>query len=151
MTHDARPWAWYAGRKDSAMTTNQILSAAYAEIFSLKPTGNGEFTGTFYGQTTGDCEIDYAHFDSRSTAFEMSADYFETAVEDGSEGCWIRVDLIHDHGNGVVRSRVGTIKTLAEGRGAWRDMGALAGELAYVANSVIAWRLYKAECEKEGK
>lgn len=132
------------------MTTNQILSAAYAEIFSLKPAKDGEFTGTFYGQTAGDCEIDYVHFDLRSMPFDIDKDYFEAAVEDGSEGCWIRVDLIHYNGNRFEPSRVGTIKTLAEGRNAWRDMGALAGELAYVANSVIAWRLYKAEREKEG-
>lgn len=129
------------------MNTLQILSAAYADIFGIEADAEGHF----HDQRAGKCVIDYAYFGHNAEPFDMDADYIEATTESGSEGCWIGVFRMHYDAetHGYTRSRVGTIKTLDEGRDAWRDMGALAGELAYVSNSVIAWKLYKAEQEAE--
>ena len=42
-----------------------------------------------------------------------------------------------------IRFTVGTIKTLDEGVDAWRNMGALAGELAYLANYKSSYAVRK--------
>lgn len=125
------------------MTTMQILSAAYAEIFGIEPKKNGCYSGDQAGSSV----IDYAHFDLNSMPYDIDADYFECTTEDGSEGCWVRVDRVRydREKREYISNRAGIIKTLDEGRNAWRDMGALAGELAYVANNITAWKLYKAE------
>ena len=124
------------------MTTTQILTAAYAEIFGIEPNENG----SYYGQKAGECEIEYAHFDDHYVKdYDMDTDYIEAMTEDGSEGCWIGVfrnRFIRGEGR-YAHDRVGTIKTLCDGRTAWRDMGALAGELSYLANNDVAWKLYK--------
>jgi len=124
------------------MMSLQVLSAAYADIFGIEPEEDGEY----YGQVTGSSEIDYAIFHDRyALDFDIDTDYFEAVTEDGSEGCWIgvfRLRMNRKEGR-YERDRVGTIKTLNEGRAAWRDMGALAGELSYVANNITAWKLYK--------
>ena len=123
------------------MTTTQILTAAYAEIFGIDPED-----GSYYGQMAGECEIDYAYFDDRyEKDFDVDTDCFEAITEDGSEGCWIGVfrnRFVRGEGR-YERDRVGTIKTLRDGRTAWKDMGALAGELAYLANNDVAWKLCK--------
>ena len=128
------------------MTTMQILSAAYAEIFGIEPNEKGYYSG----EKTGSSVIDYAHFDRDSMTFDIDDDYIECVTEDGNEGCWIRAALVHfdKAKREYIRYRVGTIKTLDEGRCAWQDMGALAGELAYVANNITAWKLYM-ESEQE--
>lgn len=127
--------------KPITVTTKQILSVAYCTIFGIMTVTDRNVLGRYYGQYAGDSCIDYAHFDGNSERpFDEDNDWFECITEDGSEGCWIRVDLMHhvplgDHFNDKVeRHRVGTIKTLDSGRDAWRNMGALAGELTYVAN-----------------
>ena len=124
------------------MTTLQILTAAYADIFGIEPKENG----SYYDQKAGESLIDYAHFDDNYVKlFDLDTDYIEAVTEDGSEGCWIGVFRVryNDETRRYDRDRVGTIKTLNEGRTAWKDMGALAGELAYVANNVTAWKLYR--------
>lgn len=127
------------------VTTAQILSLAYCAIFGIT-TDRGEGIGHYYGQyANGASCIDYTIFDHDSRPFDEDNDFFEVTVESGCEGCWIRVDLMHytdtEPGRGRYdRFRVGTIKTLDEGREAWRNMGALAGELAYMANYDSAWR-----------
>ena len=125
------------------MNTMQILSAAYAEIFGVEVKKNG----CYHDQKTGASLIDYAHFDLNPMPYDIDTDYFECVTEDGSEGCWVRVDRVRydKEKREYIKNRVGTIKTLDEGRCAWKDMGALAGELAYVANNITAWKLYKAE------
>ena len=131
------------------MTTRDVLSLAYAAVFGIESTQRGQLDGHFYGQRAGECEIDYANFDHPQN-FDIGEDYIEAVTEDGSEGCWIRLERVHyERDEGYQRFRVGTVKTLCEGRKAWRDMGALAGELAYLANNDIAWELYKAERGKE--
>ena len=136
------------------MDTAQILSAAYAEIFSCDVAKGGHY----YGQRVNDSEIDYAHFDRESMSVDPDTDFFEAVVEDGSEGCWIRVELVRyieerkrreEHHRDYDRFHVGLIKTLNEGRDAWRNMGALAGELAYVATQKV-WPMCRAEREKAG-
>lgn len=130
------------------MTTCDVLSLAYATIFGVERTQRGQLAGHFYGQRAGECEIDYANFD-HPQSFDIDNDYIEAVTEDGNEGCWIRLERVHYvRDEGYQRCRVGTIKTLCEGRKAWRDMGALAGELAYLANNDIAWKLYDADHEK---
>ena len=124
------------------MTTLQVVTAAYAEIFGIDVHENGYY----YGQHAGSSEIDYAMFDRCVQNYDIDAGYIAAITEDGNEGCWIGVFYICDS----IRFRVGTIKTLAYDRAAWQDMGALAGELAYVANNIIAWKLYQAEKQKDG-
>ena len=122
---------------DTGVTTAQILSLAYCTIFGIT-TDRGEGIGHYYGQyANGASCIDYTVFDYDSRPFDEDNDFFEATVESGCEGCWIRVDLMHytePRRGRYERIRVGTIKTLDEGREAWRNMGALAGELAYMAN-----------------
>lgn len=115
------------------ISTAQILSAAYAAVFGIpvKPYG-------YHGQVVGDTVIDYAYFDVRSVDFDIDNDWFEAIVEDGSEGSWIGVHLRTGSRDSSPKCRhVGVIKTLARSRGVWREMGALAGELAFVANNVV--------------
>ena len=122
----------------NGVTTTQILSLAYCTIFGIF-TDTGSGIGHYYGQRAdGRSEIDYAHFDREcETRFDPDRDYFEATTEDGSEGCWIRVELVRfdPETRQYKRKRVGIIKTLDEGRMAWRAMGSLAGELAYLANN----------------
>lgn len=122
------------------MTTLQILSAAYADIFGIEPKDSGEYGG----QVTGASTVDYAIFYDKHD-FDINTDYIEAMTEDGSEGCWIGVFRVRENPTDRSKAvqRVATIKTLSEGRTAWQDMGALAGELAYVANNIIAWKLYR--------
>ena len=131
------------------VTTTQILSLAYCTIFGIT-TDRGNGIGRYYDQyANGKSCIDYAHFDGDyETPFDEDNDYFEAVTESGSEGCWIRVVLVHMAGENYrerhyERKRVGTIKTLDEGRTAWQNMGALAGELAYVANYDAAYKVLK--------
>lgn len=127
-----------AAEKNLTITTTKILSVAYCTIFGIT-TDRGSGIGRYYDQYTGDSCIDYAHFDGRyEMPFDEDTDWFECVTEDGSEGCWIRVDLVRrvslgDHYD-YIRRRAGTIKTLDSGANAWRNMGALAGELTYTAN-----------------
>lgn len=125
------------------MTTLEILTAAYAEIFGIDENKGGDY----HDQKTGSSVIDYAHFGTCSVDFDIDADYIEAVTESGSEGCWIGIFRVrfNQKKSAYVRERVGTIKTLDEGRCAWQDMGALAGELSYVANEIIAWNKWKAE------
>lgn len=125
------------------MNTMQILSAAYAEIFGVEASKNG----CYHDQKAGSSVIDYAHFDLNSLSYDIDTDFFECVTEDGSEGCWVRVERVRydREKREYIKNRVGTIKTLDEGRCAWQDMGALAGELAYVANNITAWKLYRDE------
>jgi len=124
------------------MTTTQVLSNAYAEIFGIPVNEHGNY----YGQMVGNSEIDYANFNRYEKNYDPDADYIEACTETGSEGVWIGCFLVHwdFEPSKSSRERVGTIKTLDEGRDAWRNMGALAGELAYMSGQ-IAWKLYKAE------
>lgn len=135
-----------ATEKNLTVTTTKILSVAYCEIFGIT-TDRGSGIGRYYGQYAGDSCIDYAHFDGHyEIPFDEDTDWFECITEDGCEGCWIRVELVrritlggHDDN---IRRRVGIIKTLSEGRNAWKNMGALAGELAYTANDA-AYKVIK--------
>ena len=118
-------------------------------IFDIT-TDRGTGIGCYYGQYAGPNKslIEYATFVKDSAPFDERDDFFEATTEDGSEGCWIRIDLVHyntepDAMFRYTRSRVGTIKTLNEGRKAWQDMGALAGELAYLANNDAACKVLK--------
>lgn len=131
------------------MTTLQILTAAYAEIFGIAVNENGDY----HDQKTGSSTIDYAHFGNFSIDYDIDADYIEAVTEDGCEGCYVGILRVrfNQKKGAYVRERIGTIKTLDEGRAAWRDMGALAGELAYVARET-AWKLYRAERQaQQGK
>ena len=138
-----------ASKPDLTVTTCKILSLAYATIFGIT-TDQGGGIGHYYGQYAGESCIDYAVFDQRyDVPFDDDADYFECVTESGCEGCWIRVDLVHYTGQDAramsqyTRQRAGTIKTLCEGHKAWKDMGALAGELTYVANYDAAYKVIK--------
>ena len=130
----------------NGVTTTQILSLAYCTIFCIF-TDTGSGIGHYWGQRAGGrSEIDYAHFDGdHETRFDPDNDFFEATTEDGCEGCWIRVELVrwHPDTKQYTRKRVGTIKTLDEGRMAWNAMGALAGELAYLANNDAAHNVLK--------
>ena len=132
------------------MTALDILTQAYADIFGIEV----EHSGNYYDQQIDGTMIDYASF-SRSEALKVNDDdYFEAMTEDGSEGCYIGIFLVHYVGCGksgcgdYARMRAGTIKTLEEGRDAWKHMGALAGMMAYMANGETFWKLLKAEKAK---
>ena len=127
------------------MNTMQVLSAAYADIFGIEMSANGYYSGQ---RLTFGSVIEYVYFDRNSLPFDIDADYIEATTEDGSEGCWIGVFRVHYDAEmrAYHRDRVGTIKTLDDGCTAWKDMGGLAGELAYKAGKA-AWKLYKAEKE----
>lgn len=132
------------------MTTQEILSAAYAEVFGIDVKESGSYFGE---KLDGDIEIDYAHFDGRLCKdYDMDTDHIEAVVEDGSEGTWIGVFLVRfdEATRGYLRDRVGTIKTLDEGRDAWRAMGALAGEFSWAVGPV-ARKIYKASSERARK
>lgn len=132
--------------KKNALTTCQVLSYAYALIFSVDDE-HQKSSGHFSGQRTS-CGIgvEYAVFERRSIVMnDDDESFFEAVVEDGNEGCWIRVELVTyvAEARQYRRERVGTIKTLEEGRAAWKGFGALAGELSYVANNIAYWELRK--------
>lgn len=130
------------------MTTQQILSAAYARAFGIEVS----VSGRYYGQQLNDVKtgaeitIDYAHFDFPSRPFDLDNDDFIAQTSSGNEGCFIDVLLVYFNKDKVQYENwhCGTIKTLAEGLPAWRAMGALAGELSYLSRSV-SWDLYSAE------
>ena len=120
------------------MNTLQILSAAYADIFSIETKPSGAYDG----QRIGDTVIDYTSFDRDSVEYDIDTDSIEAVTESGCEGCWIGIFRVRwdQETRTYSRTRVGSIKTLDEGRAAWRNMGALAGELAYVAD-LTAWNM----------
>ena len=130
------------------MTTQQILSAAYAKAFDIDVSESG----CYYGQQLNDAKtgaeitIDYAHFDLHSRPFDFDSDDFIAHTSTGNEGCFIDVLLVHFNKDKVQyeKSHCGTIKTLSAGLPAWRAMGALAGELSYLSCSVSC-DLYRAE------
>lgn len=132
------------------MTTQEIMSAAYAKIFGV----DVKESGSYYGEKLdGDIEIDYAYFDGRLCKdYDMDTDHIEAVTEDGSEGVWVGVFRVRFDAtaHSYSRERVGTIKTLREGRGVWRAMGALAGELSWMADHV-AWKIYKTSSERAQK
>jgi hypothetical protein len=129
------------------MDTRQILATAYADIFAIPVNSDGHYHDQ---RTKGGCVIDYAHFDYDVAPFVCDDDFIEAVVEDGCEGVYVRVERIrYDRVNRRYdRLLVGTIKTLDEGRGAWAEMGALAGELAYMSNKT-AWELDRKEREAQ--
>lgn len=132
------------------MTTQQILSAAYAKAFDIDVSESG----CYYGQQLNDAKtgaeitIDYAHFDFHSRPFDFDSDNFIAHTSSGNEGCFIDVVLVHFNKDKVQydKSHCGTIKTLSEGLPAWRAMGALAGELTYLSDSV-SWDLHRANLQ----
>lgn len=130
--------------KTNELTTSQILTRAYAAVMGVDVKELRLFDETYEGVA-----IDYASFNRDEYDLPYhSADYFEAITETGSEGCYIGIFLRNamkdEYGRDFYgRRRAGTIKTLAEGRAAWKVMGALAGELAYVANYVIPYELDK--------
>lgn len=92
--------------------------------------------------------IDYAHFDFHSRPFDFDSDNIIAHTSSGNEGCFIDVVLVHFNKDNMQyeKSHCGTIKTLSEGLPAWRAMGALAGELTYLSDSV-AWDLHRANLQ----
>lgn len=125
------------------MTTQQILSAAYAQVFEIEEKASG----SYYGQQL-DCGvvIDYTSFDLHSIDYDMDTSTIVAATADGSEGCFIDFN-VRRYDRDLKRytyTYVGCIKTLDEGRDAWRSMGALAGEMNYLCYDVI-WNLYRQE------
>ena len=131
------------------MTARQVISTAYANVFGIEVS----LSDCYYGQTLDNdiTVIDYAHFDKDydDETFDIDTDVIIAFTEDGSEGTWIAVFRVrHDWKTRSKKfDRIGTIKTLDEGQGAWEAMGALAGALTYCAQEA-AWRLYKAERAK---
>lgn len=128
------------------MTTTDILTLAWTTIF---PEAKLNMFSAFNDQKYRDITIDYASFsgyDPRS--FNIDGDAIICFTEDGSEGVWIAVHHVRYDAEGRNIMRVGSVKTLNEGRDAWRDMGALAGELTYEAGRA-AWTLYKASEKAE--
>lgn len=113
------------------MTTEQVLQAAYDDVISRDAFDGFEEW------------IDYTSFAMRSEDFDPDRDYLRCCVTDGSEGAWIDIFRYRE----CEFEYVGTIKTLREGRDVWREMGALAGELSYVANFITPWELQKAEAD----
>ena len=147
------------GQKGSAMNANDIgyvintrdiMCDAYARIFDIPSSKDKD--QSYYDQRYESVYIDYAIFDVRRSTyatyeFDPDTDYFWAKVESGCEGTWIAVYREHDrYGDTEEHStdNIGTIKTLNEGRDAWKSMGALAGELVYVAEQV-AWEYYQAQ------
>ena len=128
------------------MNTMQILSAAYAEACGIPENEHCYY----YGQEIGNgVIIDYTSFDRLARPFDIDSDTITASTSSGSEGVWIDFNLTHcDYDSGSKQIyRIGSIKTLDEGRDAWRNMGALAGEISYLVDK-IAWKLYKAENPK---
>ena len=71
------------------ITTQQILSMAYADVFGIEANADGRY----FDQTLNDFRsgkeitIDYAHFDDNlNKQFDMDEDHIEAVTEDGSEG-----------------------------------------------------------------
>ncbi len=120
------------------MTTLEILNRAYADIFGIEQSNGGDYSG----QKTGDSVIDYTSFKHYSMEYDIDSDSIEAVVADGSEECWINLYLRRaiqaEHREN--RVNIGCIKTLDEGRAAWRNMGTLAGEISYMAD-YAAWKI----------
>lgn len=137
------------------MMTQEIMSMAYADVFSIPVNENGRYHDQKLSDPKSGKEIviDYAYFDARlSKNYDIDNDNIIAFTEDGCEGCWIAVYLSHviDDDGARKWDRIGTVKTLDEGRSAWRAMGALAGELTFAAQRA-AWKIYKASSEPEQK
>lgn len=149
----ASPWAWCAGRKEFAMTTQEVLCDAYAAIFGIPSSKDRD--GCYYDQAYQSVTIDYAELSGMRNPlpYDDDTDYIEAVTEGGCEGVYIGVFRVRE-GRDVPdrdrRVRVGTIKTLCEGRDAWRSMGALCGELAYMAGraAFVLWKAEKAAAER---
>ena len=124
------------------MTTKEILSAAYAAIYGIEQTKSYDYNS----QRAGDAVIDYTSFARESIEFNYDTDYFIMYTGTGCEGVWIEIILARRNvvKNDYDHPYVGCIKTLTEGRAAWRDMGMLAGEMTYMANQK-ALEFYYAE------
>lgn len=123
------------------MTTEQILSRAYADVLCIDLSKDGRYNGQRYSGIV----VDYADFQTvPPVPFNMDIDYFTTNVEQGFEGVYIGVFRLRD---GSRTERVGTIFTKFADLRTWRVMGMLCGDLLYRA-AMAAMEL-DAEAESE--
>ena len=122
-----------------------IMKNAYDSLFDLCQLASS-------GRTYEGIEIDYASFDRLSTMLNEECEIICTVNPGANEGIYIDVTArrydasIRDYRTAAI----GTIKTLREGRAAHKAMGALAGELAYLANCDV-WSCYRAFLREQRK
>lgn len=81
-------------------------------------------------------KLDYA-IPSDKVGVDLTDDmYVVCYLDNGSEGCYINVVLVSTDKK-IPPCHVGTLKTLCEGLSAWRFMGTLSGEIAYLCDQYL--------------